>query len=54
MCVCGGGGYLSQVRKMPRYLDFSEDLMFGLKLANTYFQLSQTETFRLINVIMKL
>ena len=40
VCVCGGGGeYLSQVRKKAKYLDFSEDCMFGLTLANTYFQL---------------
>ena len=51
----GGGEYLSQVRKKCQIFGFSEDCMFGLTLANTYFfSLSQTETFRLINVIMKL
>ena len=34
----GGGGDLSQVRRNAKYLDFSEDCMFGLTLANTYFQ----------------
>ena len=32
------GGYLSQVRKNAKYLDFNEDCMFGLTLAITYFQ----------------
>ena len=39
MCVWGGGEVSkSSEKKNPKYLDFSEDCMFGLTLANTYFQ----------------
>ena len=40
MCVCGGGGggILVKWEKNAKYLDFSGDCMFGLTLANTYFQ----------------
>ena len=57
MCVCVGGTlYLSQVKK-SKYLEFSEDRMFGLlvsHLRTRIFSLSQTETFRFIHVIMKI
>ena len=33
-----GGGILVKWEKNAKYLDFSEDCMFGLTLANTYFQ----------------
>ena len=47
MCVCvcvggggggGGGSILVKGEKNAKYLDFREDCMFGLTLANTYFQ----------------
>ena len=32
----GGGGGILVKRKKSKYLDFSEDRMFGLTLVNTY------------------
>ena len=60
VCVCvggggGGGGILVKWEKNAKYLDFSEDCMFGLALASTYFQFVTNWNFPFfINVIMKL